>query len=150
MKHSLSAISVALLFCACSSVPRGTPPRVALGPARDTAPQKAATLVAGRRGEFVALAAKGTLTLEIQANTQAGYRWKLAEPVNPSVLEVVPPPKVALEPVALPPNGVSQPEKEMWTFKAVGPGTVKVRMIYSNPNLPLSQTTAYDFTVNAE
>jgi len=145
MKLTISALLVALLFTACAT--KRQPP-VALGP---IAPQKNATLIAGRSGAYVALKPNGTLTLELQSNASAGYHWKLAKPLDPNVLQIVPSGAAQPPPIALPPATVTTaPQPEKWVFNAVGPGTAKVRMIYSRPNQPLNDAATYDFTVNAE
>jgi predicted secreted protein len=146
MKLTLSSLVLALVLVGCAG--RRTVSPVALGP--HSIPAKSVTMVAGKKGEYVALSPKGTLSLELQSNTAAGYRWKLAEPLNPAVLTLVTRPNEALPPLALPPTGPTKPNAEMWVFKAVGPGTQKVRMIYSRPDQPLSESVPYDFTVNAE
>jgi len=121
---------------------------VALGPG-STIPQKQATLVAGRSGAYVALLPKGTLTLELESNPGAGYQWKLAKPLDESVLKLVSGPAV-LPPIALALIDTAKPTTEKWVFQSVGPGTSKVRMIYSRSDQPLREDVAYDFTVNAE
>lgn len=124
------------------------PAPVALGP--NSLRQSAATLTGRDRGAFVSLKPKGTLTVDLEANTGAGYRWKLAQPVDPAVLEVVPGSSAPLPPVALAPNQVTRPHPDRWIFKAVGPGTAKVRMIYERPDQRLSEAVIFEFTVNAE
>ena len=145
MKIMLSSLFLALVLTGCATK-RQAP--VALGPS--SLPQKNATLTAGRRGAYVALLPKGTLTLELQSNASAGYRWKLAQPLDPNVLQLVSPAANQPPPIALPPATVTAPQPEKWLFKAVGPGTAKVRMIYSRPDKPLNESVTYDFTVNAE
>ncbi len=139
----LSVVAVGLAACSTTR-----PPALALGPGSDV-PQKDATLIAGRKGAFVALQPRGTLTVNLQSNTAAGYQWKLAEPIDERVLKLVSSPSV-LPPIALAPVGPSSPQDEKWVFKAVGPGTVKVRMMYARPDRTLRDTVFYDFTVNAE
>jgi|GEM_PF-6579389 len=141
----LSLVAVGLVGCSST---RSTVQPVALGPG-STIPQKEATLVAGRSGAYVALQPRGTLTVDLQSNPGAGYRWKLVKPLDESVLKLVSGQK-ALPPIALAPAGLSLPQPEKWVFQAVGPGTQKVRMIYARPDRPLNESVTYDFTVNAE
>jgi predicted secreted protein len=152
MKKTLSALLLVLVLSACSTT-QPTPAPVALGPGSTTPnslPQKAVTITDRDRGAFVALSPRGTLTVSLEANTAAGYQWKLARPLDPSVLELVSSGGSELPPVALPPGGISKPQAQQWVFKAVGPGTAKVRLIYSRPDQPLDSSVSYDFTVNAE
>lgn len=146
MKLPLSSLVLVFVLVGCAGQ-RSAPP-VAIGP--HSTPTKNATLVAGRRGEYVALLPKGTLTLVLQSNADAGYHWKLAEPLNPSILHLEKRSTPDLPAIALPPAGATTPKAEQWVFRGVGPGTQKVRMIYSRPDQPLSEAIAYDFTVNAE
>lgn len=147
MKTTLSAVFLAVVFTNCTTTQPKAPP-VALGPY--STPQKNVTITSRDRGTYVALQPKGTLTVALDSNTRAGYRWKLAQPVDPSILSVTAPAGSQLPPIALPPDTLTQPQAEQWIFKSVGPGTAKVRMIYARPNEPLNETASYDFTVNAE
>lgn len=147
MRISFCSLLLVVALSSCAKQASVNP--VALGPS-SSVPQKNATLVAGRSGVYVALKPKGTLTLEIQSNTAAGYHWKLARPLAAGVLQLVSSGGSDLPPIALPPETVSTPQAEKWVFKAVGPGTEKVRLIYSRPDRPLDETVAYEFTVNAE
>ncbi len=141
-KLLLSLLPIALAACSFT--------RTTTTASSSSAPQKDATLVARRSGAYVALQPKGTLTLQLQSNPSAGYQWKLARPLDPNVLALASSPKAALPPIALPPAGLTVPQDEKWVFKAVQPGTTKVRMIYSRPDRPLSEAVTYEFTVNAE
>jgi predicted secreted protein len=145
----LSFVSVVVLSgCATASGPKAPP--VALGPY--STPQKNVTITSRDRGTYVALQPKGTLTVALNSNSSGGYRWKIISPVDPAVLKVIPPAAAdnALPPIALAPASLTKAEAEQWTFKAVGPGTARVRMIYSRPNQPLNEAATFDFTVNAE
>lgn len=145
MKVMIFALAAAVTVVGCAN----RTPLAATGPG-NAEPQKDATLVAGKRGAFVSLKPNGTLTLEIQTNVAAGYRWRLAAPLDQSKLQLVTGGTNDLPPVALPPPGPVAPTTEKWVFKAVSPGTTKVRMYYARPNEPLNRTVYYDFTVNAE
>jgi predicted secreted protein len=163
MKTSLSAFLLAVFLASCTNTQTASTqpklPPVAVGPssttsstaARSTPPsaagQKTVTLTGRDRNAFVTLAPNGTLSVQLE--TAAGYRWKLASPLDPSVL-VATPGANSLAPVALAPQGPMPPTQETWVFKAVGPGTAKVRMIYSNPARPFGEAVPFDFTVNAE
>jgi predicted secreted protein len=121
---------------------------VALGP--NSVPQKSVTITDRDHIKYVELLPKGTLTVSLETNSAAGYQWKLAKPLDPNVLKVIPPNANQLAPIALPPDNLSTVTSENWVFKAVGPGTAKVRMIYSRTDAPLNEAVTYDFTVNAE
>lgn len=146
MKKSF-ALLLALIFAGCAGTPSKTR---GLVQGRSSTPQKAVTLNGRDRGTFVALKANGTVTVAFESNRSAGYEWKLAQPLNTSVLSLVSPTGDRLSPIALPPDGLTSTQPEQWVFKAVGPGTAKVRMVYARPDRPLNEAVAYDFTVVAE
>ena len=178
MKTSLSVSLLAVLLAGCTSTQTAsTQPKldpVALGPSSTTpsasapstppsaahppathasvkppsaAGPKTVTITGRDRNAFVTLAPNGTLSVQLE--TAVGYHWKLARPLDPNVLAATPGSN-SLAPVALAPQGHMPPTQETWVFKAVGPGTAKVRLIYSNPNRPLDEAVPFDFTVNAE
>jgi predicted secreted protein len=147
MKTTLSFLFLAVVFTGCA-VSRTKVPAVALGPS--SLPQKSVTITGRERGAFVALKPNGSVTVALESNASAGYHWRLAQPLDSAVLKLVSGPADQLPPIALPPDGVTKPTPEQWVFKAVGPGTAKVRMIYARPDAPLDQEVTYDFTVNAE
>ena len=146
MKTTLSFLLLALLLAGCATNRPKAPP-VALGP--HSTPEKAVTIKSRERGTFVALKSNGTVTVDLESNTSAGYRWKLARPLDPSVLALVSS-TGSLPPIALAPDNLTRPQPEQWVFKAVGPGTTKVHLIYSRPDQPLNEAVTYDFTVSAE
>ena len=143
LKSPLLLSLAALFFAGCSTTNRM--PAVALGP-----PEKAVVLSAKDRNKFVSLLPDGIITLNLDANTSAGYRWRLAGPPDAAVLSVTAADTNQLPAIALPPEGATKPEPQQWTFKSVGPGTTKVRLVYSRPNQPLNESAVYEFTVNAE
>lgn len=147
MKSLLSFLVLALLSAGCANS-RPKAPAIALGP--HSTPEKAVTITSRERGTFVALKPKGVVTVELESNRSAGYHWKLAQPLDAGVLELVSPTPNPLPPIALPPENVTRPQAEKWVFKAVGPGTTKVRLIYSRLDQPLKDAVFYNFTVNAE
>jgi predicted secreted protein len=147
MKTTLSSLLLVASLAGCTHT-RPKAPAVALGPY--STPQKAVTVSDRDRGSYVALEKKGTLTLSLEANTSAGYQWKFAQPIDPNVLKVVSTPANQLPAIALPPEGPTKPLAQQWVFQAVGPGTTKLRMIYSRPDRPLDDTATYTLTINAE
>ena len=66
-----------------------------------------------------------TFTVELVANATTGYRWQLAEPLNPNLLEYVQ-------------DGYNTPKDSnpgtggihTWTFKALSKGVTKITMKY--------------------
>jgi predicted secreted protein len=147
MKATLFPLLFLVLFAGCTTT-RPKVPAVAFGP--NSTPQKSVTITSRERGTFVALLPKGTVTVALESNIGAGYHWKLARPLDSAVLKLVSAGGNQLPPVALPPDHLTTPVPEQWVFKAVGPGTAKVRLIYSRPDAPLDESVTYDFTVNAE
>jgi hypothetical protein len=140
MKTTLSLLFAALVFAGCTTTSRV--PAVALGP-----PEKTVVLTAKDRGRMVSLLPNGTITVDLNAN---GGQWRLASRLDPAILEMTAGEAVKLPPVALPPVGAALPQPHQLVFKSVGPGTTRVRLVYSRPNQPLTESVYYDFTVNAE
>jgi predicted secreted protein len=147
MKMTFCSIIALAALAGCTTT-RSKAPAVALGP--NSIPQSSITITARDRGTYVALKPKGTLTVALDSNTGAGYQWKLAQPIDASILKIVAPKTNPLPPVELEPDNLTRPIPEQWVFKAVGPGTAKVHMIYSRPDQSLDEAVTYDFTVNAE
>ena len=86
MKKTICSLAALTLLVACTAT-RTKAPGIALGP--NSGPQKAVTITGRDRGKYVALQPKGTLTVELEANTSAGYHWKLARPLDSSILQLV-------------------------------------------------------------
>ena len=145
MKTTLCSLLLVAAWAGCST---SRPSPVATGPS--SVPTSSVTITGRERGAFVALKPKGTLTVALEANKSAGYYWKLAQPLDPAILQLVSSNGNELPPIALAPDNVTTLQPEQWVFKAVGPGTAKVRMIYSRPDQALNRAVTYDFTVNAE
>ncbi len=148
MKTTLFSLFLVAAFAGCTSNNNSRPQAVAYGP--NSIPQKAVTITGRDRGTFVALSPKGTVTVELEANTSAGYHWKLAQPLDGGVLQLVSANGTGLPPIALAPDTLTRPQPELWVFKAVGAGTQKVRLVYSRSDKPLNESVTFDFTVNAE
>ncbi|HEX8297194.1 MAG TPA: protease inhibitor I42 family protein [Chthoniobacteraceae bacterium] len=127
-------------------------PGVALGPSMvNPAPQKTVTLSESERDAVVALKPNGTVILALQSNEGAGYRWRLADAPDETVLKLAT--KDYMNPVAsggATATSVSLPGTDRWVFKAAGKGTTEVRMVYDRPNAPLNESSGYAFTVNVE
>ena len=147
MKMMFCSLVAFNVLVGCTTT-RSKAPGIALGP--NSLPQKAVTITGRDRGTYVALKPKGTLTVALESNKSAGYHWKLAQPLDTSVLKLVSPNGNELPPIALAPDNVTRTTPEQWVFTAVGPGTAKVRMIYLRSDRPLDEAVTYDFTVNAE
>jgi predicted secreted protein len=147
MKKTFCSVLLVAAFAGCTTTIKPQP--LALGPY--SVPQKNVTITDRDRGAYVALKPKGTLTVQLEANTGAGYRWKLARPFDSNVLQRVSPAEEPLPPIALAPTNINtRPQPEQWVFKAVGPGTSTVRLVYSRFDRPLADDLTFEFTVNAE
>ncbi|MEW5914649.1 MAG: protease inhibitor I42 family protein [Thermodesulfobacteriota bacterium] len=73
--------------------------------------------------------AKGqVLKITVASNPTTGFRWVLAEQPNPKVIKLLSQNYKASEPQRMGSGGT-----ETWAFQAVGPGRVKINLIYLRP-----------------
>jgi predicted secreted protein len=115
---------------------RGSPP-IATGPAEPMT--RAAKLSLPQKGEIVNLARDGTVTVTLDSAQKDGYMWRLSEIPDPTVLKVV-------SQDYLPPATGEGQGQEKWTFQAIGPGDVAVKMWYGNlREAPVTGNPTYDF-----
>ena len=115
MGRAAFAVAASVLLFACEVGGEG--PRV-----RDSAGRAALVLEPADSNRPVGLAVGGLVSVRLPSGGESGPRWRLATPPRASVLEVE-----GMEyrpPADGTPRGI-----ELWTFRAVGAGTVSVEMV---------------------
>jgi len=80
-------------------------------------------------GKQVEIAAGGTLTVTLESNQTTGFQWKLKSVGDTSVLQSQGDTYNAPEDTGM----VGAGGEEVWTFKALKPGTSSLSMEYSQP-----------------
>lgn len=109
---------------------------VATGPATG-----AAALGLQNSGEFVNLAANGTITVQLPARGRNGIEWRLSETPDPSVLQLV-------TNRTTPAVSEAQIGEQTMVFQATGPGDVRVRMWYGTLWASPMDARVYEFTAS--
>ena len=79
-------------------------------------------------GKQMDIAVGGTLTVTLDSNQTTGYSWGLKEISDTGILE-----KTDNKYVAPTSSLMGAGGKEVWTFKALAPGTTTLSMEYSQP-----------------
>jgi predicted secreted protein len=82
----------------------------------------------GPRPAEIVVAPGDRFTLRLDADRPTGFRWELARPLDPAVLELV---GTEYEEAASAAVGASG--SEVWTFAAVGSGWATVNLAYRRP-----------------
>ena len=97
-------------------------------------------------GKEVNLAPSGTLTISLVSNPSTGYSWdKEADVSDPSVIEQT---DHQFEASKVPVVGA--PGLQVWTFKALGPGTSTISMQYKSPTVSSKAADSFTLTVNVK
>ena len=97
-------------------------------------------------GKEVILAPSGTLTISLVSNPSTGYSWdKEADISDPSVIE-----QTSHDYEASKVPVVGAPGLQVWTFKALGPGTSTISMQYKSPTVSSKAAESYSLTVNVK
>jgi predicted secreted protein len=114
----LVAAIVGLVFVACSVPQDEAAPRDDLG-------RKQVVLDESDFNRTIAVAVGGAVTVNLDADPGSGLGWMLWSTPDASVVEVDPP---QFHFLATRPSG---PGIEVWRFRAVGPGSVSIDMVYT-------------------
>jgi predicted secreted protein len=154
MKASTIAFGCFLFGVAACTAPQGKKltsttgglAPVAAGPPTATATITApvnptTTLTSAYSGGNVSLTRNGTVTVMLDASESDGYKWRLAEVPDPTVLKVVSQDFVP----STTPEGRGQ---EKWIFQATGPGDVDVKMWYGNIQANTTSNPTFDFVAS--
>lgn len=87
------------------------------------------------QGETIEARVGDQFQIELDANASTGFSWELAEPLNADVLK-----KVGNEYRDAGAGGaVGAPGTDVWTFEAVGPGEVEIKLKYFRPWEPAAK-----------
>jgi predicted secreted protein len=95
--------------------------------AAETAPSASGFDAAGGVEEIRVLAGK-QFSITLKANRTTGYGWRLAAPLDPAMLK-----QIGDDYHASDSGAVGAPGEEVWTFEAVGKGTVQLVLEYVRP-----------------
>ena len=98
------------------------------GPAGPSAPS-AVSVDESSSGKQVEIAAGGTLTVTLESNQTTGFQWELKSVGDPSVLQS----QGGTYEAPGDTGTVGAGGEEVWTFKALKPGTSSLSMEYSQP-----------------
>ena len=79
-------------------------------------------------GKQVKIAVGGTVTVTLDSNVTTGYSWELKEIGDNNVLQ-----KTDNKYIAPTGGAIGAGGQEVWTFKALAPGTSTLTMDYSQP-----------------
>jgi predicted secreted protein len=120
---------------ACSVSDRGPAPRDEFG-------RTEIVLDEGDANRTVAVRLGGSITLNLPADPGSGKRWVIVPELDPSIIQVDPP---QFHPTGARSNG---PGVDVWRFRAVGPGSVIVRMTYDSPSAPSSGAREFRFILS--
>jgi predicted secreted protein len=114
----VAAIVGGFAFVACSVPQNETAPRDELG-------RKQVVLDENDFNRTIAVAVGGAVTVNLDADPGSGLGWTLSSTPDASVVQVDPP---QFHFLATRPSG---PGVEVWRFRAVGPGSVSIDMVYT-------------------
>jgi predicted secreted protein len=128
------ALGLAVLV-ACSTGARSDVPRDSLGRA-------AVVLDQDDENRPVGLRPGGSVVVQLPSDAPGGYMWRVADPLDPSVL------KLASTGYRLPLGGGEQPGRAVLTFEAVGPGSVTVHLSYGPQEDPDDVVREFSFVVS--
>jgi predicted secreted protein len=95
--------------------------------AGEIAPSASGFDAAGGVEDIRVLAGK-QFSITLTANHTTGYSWRLAAPLDPAMLK-----QIGSDYHASDPGAVGAPGEEVWTFEAVGNGTVRLVLEYVRP-----------------
>lgn len=111
-------------------------------PTSDTIGQDRMSVTQAQNGQTVTLTAQQSLVITLQAQTDGGYLWSLANAPDATVLKFI---SSASNP---PPSGtaVGASGTSVWTFQAVGSGHTSVALNNVRPTVPTD--IAGTFTLN--
>ena len=98
------------------------------GPAGPSAPS-AVSVDESSSGKQVEIAAGGTLTVTLESNQTTGFQWELKSVGDTSVLQS----QGGTYEAPGDTGAVGAGGEEVWTFKALKPGTSSLSMEYSQP-----------------
>ncbi len=115
-------------------------------PACSPAQPKALSVDESYSGKEVNLAPSGILTISLVSNPSTGYSWdKEADISDPAVIEQT---DHQYEASKVPVVGA--PGLQVWTFKALGPGTSTISMDYRSPTVSAKAAGSFTLTVNVK
>jgi predicted secreted protein len=130
---ALAVAGVAASSCSVSD--RGPAPRDELGRTEIVLDERDAN-------RTVAVRLGASITLNLPADPGSGLAWTIDPALDPSIVQVDPP---QFHPTGARPNG---PGVEVWRFRAVGPGSVIVRMSYDSPSALSSGAREFRFILS--
>jgi predicted secreted protein len=127
MKKLLFPLIVAAVLLAACSGQAAQPTAVSNPPTAnpDRPTPSAAELVATDPSKPIEVAAGSEFTITVLADLAADYHWEVAEALDPSFVEFV-----WKDHVNPDPNNPKSVARDVWRFKAVGPGTTTITLGY--------------------
>jgi predicted secreted protein len=130
-----AAIVGGFAFVACSVPQNEAAPRDELG-------RKQVVLDEGDFNRTIAVAVGGAVTVNLRADPGSGLGWTFASIPDASVVQVDPPQFHFAS------SRTSGPGIEVWRFRAVGPGSVSIDMVYAPTSNPADVRDEFRFILS--